>query len=387
MTISQWKVLSVDDDPNMHKDLERVLSSRMGDHSFIFTTATSFDEGISYIRSNRFDLIFLDVHEECGDPDPADQPMKEDQRGEELLKILKSERFVPVIFYTGFPAKVEHLKSTVVKVVAKGEDIKAVRNSVNEILSTKLLHLSRHIEEQSRKYIWDSLEDFLTNPKSNINPSDFALLLARNLARNLSQQAIKALLDLDPEIINPLEMYQFPPAAKMCNPADIYQKKDNGTLWIVLTPACDFEQDKVENVLLAKITPIKEHFLYKMWEESVTKFNGLSPDLQERKISKTSVNVAMDGVRRLVKGRQGERYKFLPGTFFLPDCVIDFQDLTNCPRDHAETYEVICSLDNPYREEILHLFSKYYGRIGTPDYNFDIIWNKIDTDFKNSNSR
>jgi len=385
MAESPWKVLLVDDEPEFHQNLKDVLASRMGSHTFEFTTTTSFDQGITLIQENRFDLIFLDVNEKNSDPNPEDRPDIEDQRGEELLRRLKELRFVPVIFYTGFPAKVDHLKSPVVKVVEKGAPITEIRDSVNAILSTKLLHLSRHIEEQSRVYLWESLENIFNRPELNIIPSDLALLTARNLAHNLSQQVIKQLLELAPEEINPLEMYQFPPKGQTCNPADIYIKKDDQTLWIVLTPACDFEQNKADNVLLAEITPLKEHDLYKKWETEDAKFNALSSELQRAKAEKKPVSQAASAVKDLVKGRKGERYKFLPGTFFLPDCIIDFQALNACPQDHTTHFDIVCSLDSPYREEILHLFSKYYGRIGTPDYNFSTVWEKIDANFKEDN--
>lgn len=378
----QWKVLAVDDDPVILENIERVLSTRMGDNSFVFTTANSFDDGIKLIKENRFDLLFLDVHEDHGDPNPDDDPEAEDQRGEKLLSILKEERFVPVIFYTGFPSKVKHLISPVVKVVDKASDIKEVRECVGLILETKLPQLSRYIEEKSRAYIWDSLEVALVKEEVSPHPSDLALLTARNLAQNLSQQVIKQLLNMDAGEINPLETYQYPPKYDSCNPADIYRYKDNGSLWMVLTPACDFEQGKAENVLLAKVTPIKEHYLYATWIEQANIFSELNKKDKEAKTNQKPQQDAMKDVKKLVKGYIGQRYKFLPGTFFLPDCVIDFQDLMSHPIEIADDYEAVCSLDNPYREEILQLFSRYYGRIGTPDYDLDPIWERIHDEFK-----
>ena len=348
MIVSNWKVLSVDDDPAVHGSLEKILSSRMGDHVFEFTKANSFDEGIACIKSSRFDLIFLDVHEEGSDSDPENQPSEEDQRGEELLGKLKMERFVPVVFYTGFPAKVRHLESPVVQVVDKGASIDEIRNAVNLVLSTKLPQLSRYIEEQSREYIWNSLDDVFKTQGSIFNSPDLALLMARNLARNLSQQVIKQLLEVDVNVINPIELYQYPPIEKTCNPADIYRKKDDKSLWMVLTPACDFEQGKVENVLLAKIIPIEDHELYEGWLKEYSNFKDLDEESQKRKEFKKPLNAAAGEVKSLIKDRKAARYKFLPGTFFLPDCVVDFQDLVNCPKDYEGSYDVVCSLDSSH---------------------------------------
>lgn len=376
-----WKVLSVDDDPDFHDQLKNILSSRMGGQTFDFTCETSFSRGLELLRDNRFDLVFLDVNEANNDPNPSDHPEQEDQRGEQVLRELKSSRFVPVIFYTGFPAKVDHLKSHVVKVLDKGATTEEVRSAVDSILSTGLPQLTKYIEEQSRAYIWDNLESALkgTDDDDNVT-SDIALLAARNLAKNLSQRSVKELLGEDVSLIAPLEMYLFPPDQHSCNPADIYRRIEDDTLWMVLTPACDFEQGKAENVLLARLTPLKEHEFYKDWKHKAREYDILE-ESQKTKKSKQPVSQARGEVKNLVKNAKGSRFRFLPGTFFLPDSIVDFQQLLNLPKVEADNYEVVCSLDNPYREEILQLFSNYYGRIGTPDYEFDSIWEKIDESF------
>lgn len=380
MIVSDWKVLCVDDESDHQENIKRILSSRMDGNKFEFTFASSFDAGMVHIKERRFDLIFLDVHEKTSDPDPSKNPDEEDQRGEQLLKELKQSRFVPVVFYTGFPTKVDHLKSHVVKVVDKGAPLEEIRAAVTSILTTGLPHLAQYIEEQSRAYIWDSLEEAMKQVDVENVTSDIALLAARNLAKNLSQKCIKELLEGDVNLISPLEMYLFPPERGSCNPADIYRRSEDDSLWMVLTPACDFEQGKAENVLLAKLTPLTEHELYKEWKEKASEFDALKGK-QVTKEDKQAVSQARGNVKNLVKNNKGNRFRFLPGTFFLPDCIIDFQQLLNLPKVDADKYEVVCSLDNPYREEILQLFSNYYGRIGTPDYEFDSIWEKIDQTF------
>ncbi len=377
----EWKVLAVDDDAEKLDELERVLSTRMGDDSFVFTKVTMFDEGVKLIENNRFDLVFLDVHEASGDPNPSDNPTAEDQRGEEILHHIRSVRFLPVIFYTGYPTKVEHLRSMVVKVVAKGSTTDEIRAAVNQVLDTKLPQLLRYVEEQSRSYIWESLDHLLKSHGNEIDVSDISLLLARRLAASLSQNIVKEMVGMEVSKINPLEIYQYPPSEESCNPADIYRREKDGSLWMVFTPACDFEQNKADNVLLAKVIPLVEHPVYAKWKQTAAAYHAIPDTDANKKNAKTEMKDARGDVRSLVKGRLKERYKFLPGTFFLPDCVVDFQDLVNFPRGAANEFQVVCSLDNPYREEMLHFFSKYYGRIGTPDYDNNPVWEKIEGDF------
>ena len=377
---NEWKVLTVDDEKERQDEIKRTLSTRMGGNKFLFTEVNSFDEGIELIKNNRFDLIILDVHEDANDPNPNEKPKDEDQRGEELLKIIKMERFVPVVFYTGYPQKVLHLESPFVRVVTKGTEHTALRDAVDYIVSTGLPELLRHIEEQSRSYMWESLDNVFGDSALEFHPADISLLLARNLANNLSQKVVKEIIGLDGDNINPLEMYQYPPKNEGCNPADIYRKTD-GSLWMVLTTACDFEQEKVDNVLMSRITPLKEHHFYIEWSKQKYIYDALEKEKKKEKKSKTPVNVAMGAVKNLVKGFQGDRYKFLPGTFFIEDCIVDFQELIVEPIESVVHYECVCHIDNPYREEMLHLFSRYYGRIGTPDYDIGPIWERIDSVF------
>ena len=77
----KWKVLSVDDNSEMHEDLSRILSTRMDDDEFEFIFETSFSAGLKLIQESKFDFVFLDVHEDLSDPDPMDNLEEEDQRG------------------------------------------------------------------------------------------------------------------------------------------------------------------------------------------------------------------------------------------------------------------------------------------------------------------
>src|SRR5690606_39210364 len=255
-----------------------------------------------------------------------------------------------------------------------------VRNAVTSILSTKLPHLAKHIEEQSRAYMWNNLETALKQIAGADISSDIALLAARNLAKNLSQKSIKEMLGGDANLISPLEIYLFPPQKDSCNPGDIFKKKSDNTLWMVLTPACDFEQNKCENVLLAQVESLINHDAYKAWQQAANALDAV-PENQQSKEMKKHVSDAGGLVKSLVKNKLNSRFRFFPGTFFLPDCVVDFQNLQTLPITESNQYEIVCSLDNPYREETLQLFSNYFGRIGTPDYDPKPIWDKIEKAF------
>lgn len=372
--------MAVDDDPRKLDEIERIFSRGIDDNIFYFTKETSFDEGARLIEKNRFDFVFLDVHEDKNDPDPSIEPAEEDQRGEEILQALQNSRFLPVIFYTGFPDKVRHLCSPLVQVVSKGSSVQEIRAAVQAILDMKLLHLFKYIEEQGRSYMWDSLSSTLDGHWGDIKPREISLLLARHISKSLSKEVIKQLLEMDHKIIDPLEMYLYPPEGDSCNPADVFRSKADSSLWMVLTPACDFEQSKADNVLLARIKSITEHPVYNEWMSAKDALEKI-PENERTNEQKQGVKNLKGKVKSLVKNQAGIRYRYLPKAFFLPDCVVDFQELIHLPAEQSEYYEPVCSLDSPFREEMLSAFSKYYGRIGIPDYDSSVILERIEKEY------
>jgi len=376
---NEWNVLAVDDDPANLDRLERIFERGIGfdGDTFKFTKITSFDDGLELIRTARFDFIFLDVHENAGDPDPNAEPNAEDQKGEELLEALKKIRFSPVIFYTGYPKKVEHLSSPVVRVLEKGATVDEVRNEVKEILNTKLPHLSNYIENKSREYIWETLSS-VWDKIPDISPPDIALLLARRLASNLSENVIKDILGIGKDYIKPLEMYIYPPI-ELCSPGDIYQQKDTFEHWIVCTPACDFEQKKAQNVLLAKVHSLSEYEgVANVKAARENHRNANSSDAKAIKVLKNKVTKTESQLRNFVNNGGPKRYRFLPGTFFIESSYIDFQCIKSINLEENEGYDKVCTLDSPYREQVINLFSNYYGRIGTPDLKNEDTWKVVE---------
>lgn len=347
-----WRVLCVDDDPAKATQIGQYLSewedSPWG--GFEFEIASSFDEAISRIKRERFDLITLDLHGE-GDPQPQDDDGTGDQVGRRILEGLKDIRFVPVIFYTGFAEKIKSITTGVVKVVQKGgADLDKVRSAVSEIMGTKLPSLARRIEDDTREYMWGVVD----REWNNINDgSEIAYLLARRLAATFGHVAVKDILGHDHALAHPIEFYIYPPLDEKIRTGCIVRAGEGKSYWIVATPACDFVErpnKRLDNVLLIGAHLLTEDQTFKEWRAN--------PSGSKR-----------SDLDRLVKNNKGDRYRFLPGTFFVPDLVVDMQRVWQIPIGDFERLsdDIVCRLDSPYREEFLLHVSRYYGRIGTPD--------------------
>ena len=68
---------------------------------------------------------------------------------------------------------------------------------------------------------------------------------------------------------------------------------------------------------------------------------------------------------------QRERFYYLPGVLTLPHLLVDFQQLNILPLEEISTLAKMASLDSPFAEALLARFTRYYGRLGTPDLDVD----------------
>ena len=117
----QWNVLVIDDDADIANNVAELISGHKvlaEPDNVVCRVESSFDNAIGLLQTSRFDLLILDLKDDEIDAETKDD---EDLSGERVLAALRSVRFTPVIFHSGFAHKVEGLKSPFVRVVAKGE--------------------------------------------------------------------------------------------------------------------------------------------------------------------------------------------------------------------------------------------------------------------------
>ena len=358
-----WRVLCVEDDARIADQIAEFFQNWRKDNpygQFEVEKELDFAKAIRRLANERFDLVTLDLHGEK-DPEPGDDNKDPTQQGTKILDELRKTRFLPVIFYSGYAEKIRELESPVVRIVKKGEDdLNQVRNAAKQIYETGLPQLVRHIDEEQRSYLWDTVDKHWAKFSTESNSDELPYLLARRLATQLSRESIKKLLDHKRDYARPVEFYIYPPLDDKIKTGNIYGPDEHGKYWVVATPACDFAQNRVEFVLLVGGTVLSAHELFAEWQKSKWIPNGNEPP---DKASGTAYNK----LRNLITNAAGERMYFLPGTFFIPDLVVDMQLLKQYSIPDLGGLNLACKLDSPFREEFLLRVSKYYGRIGTPD--------------------
>ena len=367
-----WRVLCVDDDNKKAEQIVEYFTKWERDNplgKFDAVVETDFNRAKERLANERFDLVTLDLH---GEKDPRPEKSGEGsaaQQGRRVLEDLRNTRFVPVIFYSGYADKIEDLKSPVVQVVKKGEnDLEQVRASAKSLFATGLPKLIRHIEDEQRSYVWDTVDKQWSKFGAESDTDELSYLLARRLADRFSRDGIKELLDHKRELARPIEFYIYPPVPGKIKTGFIYDSGDKSQYWIVATPACDFAQNKADFILLVGATLLSADARLGEWQKS-----KWLPGSAEDKKAEGSYNK----LRNLLMNSAGERFFFLPGTFFLSDLVADTQRIRQVTTNELNGMSHICTLDSPYKEEFAHYFSNYYGRLGTPDLEAPVIFERL----------
>jgi CheY-like chemotaxis protein len=375
-----WRVLCVDDDPAKAEQIAEYFTSwrvenPIGD--FETQIETEFSNAVRRLETERFDLVTLDLHSEADAPPAAAGEAPTVQQGQRVLNELKQRRFVPVIFYSGYAEKIADLQSLVVKVVKKGEDdLAQVRGAAKALFATRLPELIRHIEKEQRSYLWDTIDRQSSRFAAEERPEELLYLLARRIAARLNRGALKEMLGYAPKDARPIEFYIYPPSEETIRTGCLFGPDGDGTFWIVATPSCDFEQGNAERILMVGAKPIATHERYAEWQAARAVAATAQPSRRQQEAASGSRN----RVRELVKNRAGDRLRFLPGTFFLPDLLVDMQVLQQVTISELEKMPVICRLDAPYREDLLLHLSHYYGRLGTPDLDMEVVFKRLELD-------
>ena len=373
-----WRVLVVDDDENITRQISQYFNGdALNDKPYRLRTETcnSFTRGVELLEESRFDILILDVrlgrHEDAAD---------HEEFGIRTLEAIQKRRFIPTIFYTGLPGAVQHLETPLVHIVEKTESVTRLLDSVDSVIATRLPLLNRaivrHVERVQAQYMWN----FVAGAWNEINELDdstaLAYLLARRLSLSLTNSGMASFAgEVGPGAdipqsgkMHPVQYYVIPPLpAPAALGGDIHRDTSQPPGYrILLTPSCDLVQSKVEYLLWARCVPLAEFQEYSDWKADPS-------SAKEKLLQSLVLN------NRRMKGTQPDRYFFLPAALGLPDLLVDFQQLSATPGSCPGIATRIASLDNPFAEALLSRFARYLNRLGVPDLDGSVIFNRLRT--------
>ncbi len=293
------------------------------------------------------------------------------KRGLVVLREIQSYAFIPVIFYTGIAHQITNLQSEVIGVVNKSDGIKTLEDEIRRIISSNVALLKpkiiAHINEELKKYFWDIIDKQKEIFKRNTTDYSLGYLMLRRLSHSLSKENIKTLLadtNINEDKTHPMEFYLYPSSDGEYQAGEIITKK--GIYYAILTPSCDFIEDlkisrfrSVGKVLLAVATPLTENNYYKDYKKANNKTNK-------------------DRLMRLIGNVEKEiKYFFLPGTPFMENLILNFQDKIMVEYKDLESFTRLAKLDDPFAQSMIASFIRYYNRIGFPDIDADYVVNNL----------
>lgn len=349
------RVLIIEDQRELAEYVSKVIIDYFEDSEGIdidVSIANDFDEGFQQVRDGRSDVVVLDVRRDKTDTVPQDDTAGHDG----FLEITKA-KFIPIVFWTALPEKViDEEKPPLITVVPKDDYTKlpgAIKAAVESRALATINEIEQHVTEVLIEHMWSELAPHWAEYTENGGAADIAQVLLSRLAR---------ILDDKRELTSasrPSHRYVYPPVSARYTPGDILRSKDD-TWWVTLTPACDFAQNKVEFVLIARADPLKSNKRYRDWD------------------NRQSNNAWKELERHVLKATQG-RYYYLPAFRDLPDLVVDLEHVRAVPLDELGSMTAVASLVSPFSEALLVQHSQFRGRIGVPDLAIDLVKDRLES--------
>lgn len=354
------RTLFIEDEEKIRINLVKIFDGEtIGGHTIVADSAETFEIGMEKISKSDYDIIILDLCK--GEPSETSE-----KPGYDILKQIQSLAFVPVIFYSGLTKDLMDLSSEVIGVVNKGDGVDRLKAEIERIITSKIALLKGqiygHLRESLRQYFWETVHAEKKVFEPIKNDISLGYLLLRRFANSLSKENIKLLLGDDKiktEKAHPMEFYIFPVYTGEYEAGEIISK--DGIFYAILTPSCDFIEDKIikrerraGNVLLAVASPLSKNEYYLDYKKNTNDKNK-------------------DRLAKLIEARKGDQYFFLPGTPFIENLILDFQNKVMVDYGELKTFTRVAKLDAPYAQSMVTSFIRFYNRIGFPDIDSDYI--------------
>jgi CheY-like chemotaxis protein len=339
------------------------------------TSIENFDDALNTLERQRFDLLILDVRLGGHENDDA---APDEEEGIRTLAAIKARRFLPIIFWTGLPRKVEDLTGALVRAVSKDSGLKALSESAMDLFAAGLPGVNRGlrhlVEEEQRAYMWDFVAEHWEDLRQHDDHAGLAYLLVRRLGRSFSDTGIATLAERlaapdappsmpPPGTMHASEMYIVPPIPGSDRAVSELLQDADGNWLFTLTPSCDLaHSSKLDYVILAECAPAEEDGRVIAW------------------LKDPGSKGATSRLKDLIEGKTGgqeDRWIFLPAAPTIPPLVVDLQRLRSMPLAEFSQLTRIASLASPFAEAAVNRFGRYLGRIGTDDLDSKPVMNRF----------
>ena len=329
----------------------------------------NLEEGLKQIRTNDFDAAIIDLR--LGSEDMTGN-------GKQIIKEIKSNLRFPVFVLTGHPGDLDEClrkENDFYKVYGRTD--KETINVLHEISNiyktgiTKIMGRKGIFDTTLQKVFWENFSESMGYWKTEIQDGNkIEKVLSRHILAHLSER-LRLTEEGEFEKCHPAEVYIMPSIKKDFFTGDILKNKNESKYSIILTPACDIAQNKAKFIVLSEIEIFSNFEYFKQQERII---NNPDKDQNEK-------NDAKNKIESLLTNNDALKYHFLPSFKEFPGGFINFQKVTSVKyKDLGDERVKIAEVFETFLKDIIARFSNYYARQGSPDFDIDIILEKLIND-------
>ncbi len=349
------KILIIDD----QRDTVQALIDELEESNYKYQYIDFPSDLMESINEHSPDALVLDL-QASGDISGTDSSEFE---GHDVFNSIWNHRFIPILIYSAFADESDKTAHPFIGYISKG--------SGSEIDAREWLDERRgHIEGISNELqnISSVMNDMIKSVYEYVG-EDIVNLDVETL-KHFYRRRVAAFIDESTPTKKPpaSSIYITPPISEYPRLADILLHKKKKEYYLILTPSCDLgalkQKPKVTEVLVAHCKP----------------YCDVKDDLQ---MSKTNPKRILNKIKDWII----DEYFVLP--FLgkkLPVLFANLKQVTSINIDdiYNDQYEIIASIDSPFREKIAWEFVKQVGRTGLPEVCFEQLVDNILSQGKNN---
>jgi hypothetical protein len=346
----QINLLIVEDSPSdtiLYEDAIKNFNMEFAD---VFEIDATFkntkEEGLAtlYELKDELDGAFIDLR--------LSQTPVEDSEGNDIIKEIYGKLRFPVMVLTNTPNLIDtqFQRSAFLQLLSKDDDyvdnlkkfLTIHKTGISKILNNKGL-IESHINEVFWKHISTVLKDLITYKEANAT-WDIEKSLLRYISSHI-QEYLELTLDDTFEAYHPIEYYIFPSVNDKIFTGQILKHKNCDEYFFVATPACDLATDSY------RPTPKANYVTLIQIENTSTIITGKNGG----------------EIKKLYANNFELKYHYLPRTPQFAGGFINFQNINGLSIEHCNNaFDIVLSISNPFRKDIISRFSNYFSRQGQP---------------------
>ena len=308
-------------------------------------------------RKQNFDAAIIDLKLDNDAAHPGEYS------GNEVISIIKNSMRFPIYVIS---SNTEQISSDFVnlsplfQVIRRDERDSPIEDLVKLCLMgvSKILGYDGQFEKYLHKIFWEHLSSNIENWSSVIEQ-------AEENEKSIFRYVLSTMYDYVGESIehyHPAEFFIQPPVKKGINTGGVITFKNQR--YLVLTPACDLENDKAEHILFCRIVDI----------------NSIYPDVHN--LTRMSGNDKKNKFKRHLDNTV-PRFHFIPKTNTIAPGFVDFQQKKTLSHAKVEKHinkgDLVCDakVSVHFFKDIVSRYSTYYARQGSPDFDAEKLYESI----------